>query len=79
MATQGFSTTQNATPSYFAYDRRLLDRLVNSFVFIGFGEEKSLKANMGTTIAFRRYTNLTTVSPYVINNPTGVKFYRSAK
>lgn len=47
-----------STPGTFAYSRRLLDRLVNSFVFYGLGEDKKLEANSGSSITFRRYNNL---------------------
>lgn len=55
---QGYNTSVNAVPSTFAYERRLLDRLVNSFYHVGYGEEKKLEANMGPSITFRRMTNL---------------------
>ena len=71
---QGFMTnisSGGSTPTTFAYDKRRLDRLVNSFMFMGFGEEKSLAGNMGVSISFRRYDNLvaaTTALPEGQNN-----------
>ena len=58
---QGAMTTMGvggSTPATFAYDKRRLDRLVNSFYFMGFGEEKTLPGGMGASISFRRFNNL---------------------
>ena len=53
------TTTTLITPNVSGYyDRRLLDRLVPNFVHLGYGDEKPVPKNQGTTITFRRYTNL---------------------
>ena len=53
------TTTQLTTNITGAYDKRLLDRLVPKFIFMGYGEERPVPSNSGATITLRRYTNLT--------------------